>query len=312
MQFSIIVPVYNSEKWLDDFFQSIYKQTIDKNQFELILINDGSTDQSLDIMNDWQRYFADRMTIYTQNNQGVSVARNKGIELARGEYILFIDPDDYVHPQLLQKLQAEIDQHPKVDMIRFQYQTFRDGKQSILTKLRDGIKKDTIHTGLVDYYTLSEFLNRVSSIGYIWCSCIRSSIIKQYQFVKDIIYEDVVFNSMILKDIHHISVIDQPLYFYRIHSTSLTSKTDIQSVETVLDILSNLKNTDYAFSSESEKEAYYQFLDRQIAMVTDLKIKSMDNRRLIQHCLEQNEYKTLMNQLIHRSIKTVYQKLNVE
>ena len=98
---SVIIPVYNSEKFLKKCLDSIINQTL--NDIEIICIDDGSTDKSLRILNN----FADkdnRITIINQKNSGPSAARNKGIENAKGEYIGFVDSDDWIDLDFYEKL----------------------------------------------------------------------------------------------------------------------------------------------------------------------------------------------------------------
>ena len=102
---SIIVPVYNAELFLANTLESILNQTF-KN-FELILINDGSTDNSLDICRKYES-FDKRIIVIDQQNKGVCVARNSGLDIAKGEYISFADNDDILHPQMLEILYSNI------------------------------------------------------------------------------------------------------------------------------------------------------------------------------------------------------------
>lgn len=98
---SIVVPVYNVERQLARCINSLRTQTIEK--VEIILVNDGSTDKSLEIC----RYFAEldrRIKVIDKPNGGVSSARNKGIELAQGEYIGFVDPDDWIEPDMYRSI----------------------------------------------------------------------------------------------------------------------------------------------------------------------------------------------------------------
>lgn len=101
MKVSVVVPVYNVEKYLSDCLDSILKQTLA--DFELILIDDGSTDSSLAIM---KRYALSdiRVRIVSQANKGVSTARNHGLSLAQGDYVLFVDSDDTILPDTLERL----------------------------------------------------------------------------------------------------------------------------------------------------------------------------------------------------------------
>lgn len=106
---SIIVPVYNAHKTLRRCLDSILKQ--DFSDIQIIAINDGSSDDSLDILKEYA-FIDKRIDVINQENQGVSVARNKGIVSAKGEYIMFVDSDDYIEPQtcssLLKYLKSDI------------------------------------------------------------------------------------------------------------------------------------------------------------------------------------------------------------
>ena len=101
MTFSIIIPIYNSALYVKKCIDSIKSQSI--SDFEVILINDGSTDNSLDIIN--QEIKDDsRFYVYTKTNSGVSATRNLGLSKAKGDYIIFIDSDDWIEPTLLQEI----------------------------------------------------------------------------------------------------------------------------------------------------------------------------------------------------------------
>ena len=98
---SVIVPVYNAAPYLDQCIESIVKQTY--TDWECILINDGSTDKSGEICDKWGK-FDSRFRIIHQINQGVSATRNRGIKESKGEYIVFIDSDDWVSPNYLKDM----------------------------------------------------------------------------------------------------------------------------------------------------------------------------------------------------------------
>ena len=103
MKISVIIPVFNSELYLDDLFLSLSQQTLQ--DFEIIAIDDASSDQSFTILQKWQRKFANKMKIvHNPVNLGVGASRNIGLKLAKGEYISFIDSDDFIHPNMFYDL----------------------------------------------------------------------------------------------------------------------------------------------------------------------------------------------------------------
>lgn len=126
MKISIIIPVYNSEKYLDRCIQSILNQSF--TDYELILVNDGSTDNSLCIM---ERFASldSKIKVYNKKNGGVSSARNRGLEEASGTFIAFMDSDDYVNPDYLEMLASKCD-----DSIDYVFSGMLDVKGSSIIK----------------------------------------------------------------------------------------------------------------------------------------------------------------------------------
>lgn len=119
---SVIIPVYNVENYLKECLDSVLNQTY-KN-IEVIVINDGSTDKSLHILEDYSSKF-NNIKIIDQENSGQSVARNKGLENAKGKYIYFLDSDDYILPDTLKKLIKKLEMN-NLDIIRFAARPFSE------------------------------------------------------------------------------------------------------------------------------------------------------------------------------------------
>lgn len=116
---SIIVPVYNAEKHLEDAIKSVLEQTY--SEFELIAVNDGSTDRSLEIL---QQFTDQRVRIINKENTGVSDARNAAIKAAKGEFVCFLDADDYYSPHYIQRM-YETAMANDADMVVCNYMPFR-------------------------------------------------------------------------------------------------------------------------------------------------------------------------------------------
>lgn len=131
---SVIIPVYNVSLFLRECLDSIVNQTL--KEFEVICINDGSTDNSLEILNEYASK-DNRFIIISQENQGQGIARNKGINLASGEYIVFVDPDDFIETNALEIIYDKFKQ-TNVDVIQFDYETCKENgrfnKQEIFNK----------------------------------------------------------------------------------------------------------------------------------------------------------------------------------
>lgn len=117
MKFSIIVPVYNVENYLSKCIESIINQT--NQEFELLLINDGTKDNSQKIIDTYVNKYPDKIQSFIKKNGGLSDTRNYGVERAKGEYIIFIDSDDYVDTHLLEKINAVIINDNKPDVIGY-------------------------------------------------------------------------------------------------------------------------------------------------------------------------------------------------
>ena len=114
MKLSIIIPVYNVEKHISRCLDSLINQDIDKSEYEVIIISDGSKDNSIPIAERYCKLHVN-FSIYHQENQGVGAARNKGLSLAKGDYIYFLDPDDYIADYVFKTLiETAIESKPEI------------------------------------------------------------------------------------------------------------------------------------------------------------------------------------------------------
>lgn len=116
--FSIVIPVFNVEAFLPACLQSLDNQGLEENDFEVILVNDGSIDGSLSIC---EQYAIQHHNVHilSQENSGVSAARNKGLDVAKGKYVIFVDSDDFLAKNGLKQLSDVVQNHPEADLIRY-------------------------------------------------------------------------------------------------------------------------------------------------------------------------------------------------
>ena len=125
IKFSIIIPVYNVEKYIDKCLQSITNQTF--KDFEVVCINDESKDASLSILEEYARKDK-RFKIFSQKNQGQGIARNNGIKIASGKYIVFVDPDDWIEENMLEILSKKFEKE-QADIIQFDFKQINEYSQ---------------------------------------------------------------------------------------------------------------------------------------------------------------------------------------
>lgn len=121
MNFSIIIPIYNVEKYIVKCLESCINQDLSYDCYEIVLVNDGTLDNSMDIVNQYKIRFPHLIKIINQKNAGLSAARNAGLSIAKGEYIWFVDSDDFIENNILLDLISFIQQHKGVDLIQIQY-----------------------------------------------------------------------------------------------------------------------------------------------------------------------------------------------
>lgn len=131
-KYSIVVAVYNVARYLDDFIAAIEGQTLDWARYEVIAVDDGSTDDSLARLRDWAARRPDRVSVLSKPNGGQSTARNLGLEHVRGEWVTFTDPDDVLDPAYLAEVDAFLVEHPTTPMVGT-YRVFLDDRTGELS-----------------------------------------------------------------------------------------------------------------------------------------------------------------------------------
>ncbi|WP_297236216.1 glycosyltransferase family 2 protein [uncultured Flavonifractor sp.] len=201
---SIIVPIYNTEQYLRACLESIRTQTY--SDIEIIMIDDGSTDSSKNVANSYVEKDI-RFRLYSQENRGVSAARNYGLGLARGEYILFIDSDDWLEAQMIEKLVDQMVGY-SVDISCCQY----DRYSYFSGEVTETWNKDV---------AIRNFLVHKKINGSLVNKLFKSKLIKDKMLDESIKYgEDALFLWKALLDVRSISVSPDVLYHVTLHDDS--------------------------------------------------------------------------------------------
>lgn len=167
MLISFIIPVYNTGKYLQKCIESVYCQGLPNEEFEVIAINDGSTDNSFYILESLSRKYSN-LLIYDQENQGSSAVRNRGVKIAQGKYVQFLDSDDYLVPDQLQLILTEENIDKEIDLLQFNFKKKEGNREFINGELAvnnvnimSGIKyiiKNNIFTSACFFIIRKDFL----------------------------------------------------------------------------------------------------------------------------------------------------------
>lgn len=212
---SVIIPVYNVELFLDCCIQSILEQT--HKHLEIILINDGSTDSSGAIC---ERYALQdhRIIVKHIKNSGSSIARNHGLKLCKGEYIGFVDSDDYIKPNMYAELlKFSIDHNLRVvetNSIETHLVNININDDNIPI---DGIIEDQ-HAALKRIIIDKKFA--------VWRRLYHHSILKDRFFIEGLLHQDVYYTIDILNEISHVGYLENELYVYNVQNPTSVIKSD--------------------------------------------------------------------------------------
>ena len=216
---SVIVPIYNVADYLNDSIQSILNSTY--KDLEVILVDDGSTDNCGSLCDEYAAADA-RCKVFHTKNGGLSAARNYGMEHASGDFIAFVDGDDFIHPQMFEVLYNALYENPSADFSFCHFTTYHVG--------------DSKHHEVIDYPTVqkheigkSMMVNSMfgtwkkNGVIYIvaWNKLYRRRFIQEIKFTECPISEDLIFNTEVSIRMNQAVLVDAPLYYYVQRSGSI-------------------------------------------------------------------------------------------
>lgn len=214
MDVSIIVPAYNNEKYIEQCIESLLNQKT-KVSYEVIAINDGSSDNTLNILNKYK----DQIKVIDKKNSGPGDTRNIGMKEAEGSYFMFVDSDDYVADNFVDKMYKTITETKSDIVICDFYRVHRDNSIIYLNKGTEGTyNKGSINEVLLmDFHSCNKIFTR--------------DVIGKLKYPKDMFYEDVVFISEVLLQADKIVKINDPLYYYRDNELGTTNVINVTNYD---------------------------------------------------------------------------------
>ena len=266
VKISVVIPVYNAEEFLLESMNSLLNQTFE--DFELICVNDGSKDNSLNILNDFAKK-DNRVKVFNQENAGCGAARNKALNEAKGDYIYFFDPDDYILSDAFEKL-YENAINTQSDIVLFKIAKFRDGESVDYSS--PGFNFDDEFPESFDFnnksFQYKDVKRHVLNSSFApWTKLYKKEFLDSYddfRFPTGLAFDDVPFHVMAMLRASKISFIPDYLYHYRLsnpNSVNNTSSNGIYIMD-IVDIVEDfLKQNNYYNEFYNE---FYKFKIEQI------------------------------------------------
>lgn len=269
MKFSIVVPVYNVEAYLNDCLTSL--QTQNFSDFEVICVNDGSNDHSREILSEWETRIP-QLKIIDRKNGGLSAARNTGLAAATGDYILFVDSDDWVEPTMLSRLAVEATGE---DMICFACRKNDSGTtDTLLPEQSDGWS----------YYNRHALEHREVPFVCVWQRCYRREFLvdNSLRFREGILHEDNEFTPRACLKAKRIKVIPDVLYNYRVRPGSIMTTRGMKSKESLITIGNELAAL-FAKEDSIDKTVVFQALTQcyQMTFISNTREEDRQLKQLV-------------------------------
>lgn len=307
---SVIIPIYNVEKYLKKCIQSIIKQTY--SNLEILLIDDGSNDSSSDICKEFEK-IDKRINYIFKENGGVSSARNKGLEKATGDWITFIDPDDWAEDNMIEEA-WNIAKNYNADIVQWNSYYNKRNEQTKRKAINPQIlerKQQEIENFQLDILsTIYEEKERGISVGPIrgvWGKLYKSEVISNIKFNEKLFaFEDGLFNLNVFNNADKVVLFNKYLHHYRINDKSVCNSYKAEWLQQSEQILKEIQN----FIKENNKEQT-KFAELYNALACELlsscltrsifhrdNLKSMaEKKRILKEHINTNLYREILNNI---------------
>lgn len=243
MKLSVVIPVYHVENTLERCVQSVLQQNYDNMQ--IILVDDGSDDKCPELC-DELAVRDSRITVIHQENKGLGAARNSGIRHASGDYITFVDSDDFLEPDTIPLLMEELINHPEYDIIEYPV-IVKDGgrEENLLTFL------DRCYHSFHEYWLIAKGYSHSYACNKIYRRCLFNNTL----FIERHAFEDVWTLPLLLAQSNHIAISPKGCYHYCENASGITARATLQDMQSLLQAHVNV--LPQVWDTSNESIAYY-------------------------------------------------------
>lgn len=311
---SVIIPIYNVERYLERCLQSVINQTF--KDIEIILVDDGSPDKCPHICDKYAEK-DNRIKVIHKQNGGLSSARNAGLNHAKGEYVTFIDSDDFVHPNMIERLYRET-KTVKYDIVygAVYYGWSEENGNPPIWYQFDEIKSGKgIEEALADL-TATEWNCQKSNYRNmaVWCSIFKRDIIDTHHITfkseREILSEDYVFDYDLYPHVSVIRYISEPLYYYCSNGSSLSNTFKPDKIECIDRMYNYLLSSSMAQNSTNIRQRltklylYYSGNHQRQILLSDLSLR--EKKTLSKMIYKKNIWKSICTEYQARELPDSY------
>lgn len=248
MKLSVIIPVYNVEATLNRCVESVLRQCVD--QMEVILVDDGSPDNCPEMCDKWAAE-DQRIRVIHKENGGLSDARNAGIELSTGDYITFVDSDDWIADETYAPLMSIMIEHPEYDMLEYPYE--KGGNTFTLAH--------NVYTDADDYWLQGQLYRHT----FAWNKIFRRTLFANVRFPKGKVFEDIYMMPLLTTNAKVMAISDQGLYHYTWNTNGITMKAGGKQIQQLLEGQIRAMQSIQRQQDTAERQAFYlHMLDTQL------------------------------------------------
>lgn len=295
MLLSIVIPVYNVEAYVERCIRSCAFQDISSSEYEIIAINDGSTDNSLQIIKKLAGEITN-LTVYSQKNAGLSAVRNFGFSVSKGDYIWYVDSDDWIAENCLKRIIEQVKGHQLMAMGYID--AYDDDSNNVIVDFKE---KSLIKSGLDLQKLLYSGFNTPAQLCIVERELLER---KGIRFVEGIYHEDVEYTPRVLHGITDVVVLDEPVYYFYQRPNSITTTVNPKRA---FDLAGKINSSLIAFEKTlidvEEKTVIIDIISENVNKALDMArhFSGQDIRRLVEILKENREaYSLMLNSSIRK------------
>lgn len=249
MELSIIVPVYNVENYLEKCLLSLVNQTLDNDEYEVLVVNDGSPDNSQAIIDKFSAKYSNVISLWKENG-GLSDARNYGLDRAKGRYVAFVDSDDYVDLRMYEVM-LEKAKEKDFDLVVCDFiEIYEDHRVNGTSRLKgDLLGREKVRQSMIDFYPSA------------WNKIYKRELFDKIRFKRGVWFEDVECIYRLFPHINSVGVVHEAFYYYIQRAGSISKSTDpriFHCVDNWNGIIDYYKDNSYF--NEYVKELEYSYV----------------------------------------------------